>query len=1046
MSAAIVLVVAFAIWWIVLYDQGPKLLEKLKQTEITTEIETDDEFWGSGDISEFESEPEADANEGSVDTNEPNTPTEPKDSEVSKQPTEPNKPAEPNDPMEALNLKDVEMKDIVKKLADWTGKVVIPTDEAMKQKITIYSSEKMPRSQALSMIYAALQSKGFVAERAGNAIFLKPIASAKFGSVPTIPADYPIAAVENKSQVVQKFFKLVNYSPTQMGDIVLPLVGDYGYVSADENTGTLLVIDTVENLIRIDRIIAQFDVPESEQTVTEIYELKYGDPSEIVQLLRMLLGDEQSSASRTGRSPGRTTGRGGRQSSPRRPGSGPTPPSQPVQSKTTGAATSVVVSSSQTPIVLIPEPRRKWIIAKASAEDIKQIGIWIEKLDRAEPVESESETISVTYADVQEVATQIDQALQSMPGTELKPSVLVRPLSQSRQIMIFGRAELREMVKKLIAEIDVPSGQFETRVFKLKHADPEQIKENIDNLFGEIVPGGSASYYYYRYGRQSQSPADTVKVIAFPMMQEVTVIASPENMRKIEEQIKRWDAPIDVNEVKPRIIELKNSDPVQLADLLTTLFSESTERLSFWDMYFGGGQDKKKIVGPLYGQLTFEAVPDTKKIIVISNIPEAYDVVEVLIHDLDKQEMGEVPGIITLNYADPEDLAERLNAMFNEPGTVARIRLSESGLSAYSMDEEDGNQGDSSENSTEQQQTYTPPWNTQRLRTDQMPISNVIGKVRFIPDPRTRAILVLSPPEFMENIKEVVSKLDVPGKQVRIKVIIVEVDHRNLTSLGVQLATNPSAFGTLDENALTSLTALTHLSTHGSLTLVPKEDSPLGVAGTGTVLGATTNVTVLIDFLIKTIDAKILNQQTLWTKDNKEADFFKGQKIAFNTDTSYSETGGRATESIEFQRVGMTLRVRPSITPEKNVDMTINLMISQRTSEIIAEQPVRTEMDTETTLIVRDGEVVMLGGMLFQEDSIIERKLPLLSDLPLLGDLFRHNEIVKANTEILVFITPYVIDEEPGKMLPETIEELENEKRKLENVLRQLNSAVGANR
>ena len=84
MSAAIVLVVAFAIWWIVLYDQGPKLLGKLKQTEIIAESETDDEFWGTDDISEFESEPEADVNESSVDTNEPNTTTEP------------NAPSEPN--------------------------------------------------------------------------------------------------------------------------------------------------------------------------------------------------------------------------------------------------------------------------------------------------------------------------------------------------------------------------------------------------------------------------------------------------------------------------------------------------------------------------------------------------------------------------------------------------------------------------------------------------------------------------------------------------------------------------------------------------------------------------------------------------------------------------------------------------------------------------------------------------------------------------------------------------------------------------------------
>ncbi len=425
--------------------------------------------------------------------------------------------------------------------------------------------------------------------------------------------------------------------------------------------------------------------------------------------------------------------------------------------------------------------------------------------------------------------------------------------------------------------------------------------------------------------------------------------------------------------------------------------------------------------------MTFEAVPDTKKIIVISNIPEAYEVVEELIHDLDKQEMGEVPGIITLNYADPEDLAERLNAMFNEPGTVARIRLSESGLSAYSMNEEDGSQGDSSENSAEQQ-TYTPPWNTQRLRTDEMPISNVIGKVRFIPDPRTKAILVLSPPEFMENIKEVVRELDVPGNQVRIKAVILLVDHKDLTSLGLQLADEGFAPGTLSENSITALTGLNLLETRGSFRFSTDSE-----------------VTILIDFLVKKVNATILNQQTLWTKDNKEADFFRGQKVAFNTDTSYSETGGRVTSGIDFEKVGMTLRIRPSITPEKNVDMTINLMRSQLTSDFINEQPVRTEMDTETTLIVSDGETVMLGGMLFQEDSTIERKIPFFCDLPVLGGLFRHNEIVKANTEILVFITPHVIDRDPSKMLPETIEELENEKQKLENVLRQLNSAVGAN-
>ena len=125
---------------------------------------------------------------------------------------------------------------------------------------------------------------------------------------------------------------------------------------------------------------------------------------------------------------------------------------------------------------------------------------------------------------------------------------------------------------------------------------------------------------------------------------------------------------------------------------------------------------------------------------------------------------------------------------------------------------------------------------------------------------------------------------------------------------------------------------------------------------------------MLIDFLVRELDAKILNQQTLWTKDNEEAQFFKGKRVGFQTRVSISDTGGRATTDFEYEKVGMTLRARPSITPEKNVDMIINVVLSQLTSEEINSQRVRTELDTTTNMIVQDGQTIMLGGMLFQED------------------------------------------------------------------------------
>jgi general secretion pathway protein D len=968
------------------------------------------------------------------DPNDPNAPAEPN------QPTEPNEPSEPIDPnkiMETINLKDVQMKDIIKKLAEWTGKVIIPADDAMNQKITIYSTKELPRTEAIVMIYTALRAKGIVAEHTGNVIELKPLKDIRLGPVPTVQADYALAMIENKKQVVQKFFKLHNYGPSQMAQVVKPLIGDYGYVSADETTGQLLVIDTVENLMRIERIIDQFDVPEAESTVTKIIPVKFGDPSEIVQMLKILLGESEGYSTmrynRFGRS--ERDRRGSESSSSPRP-SGPGGGSPRPSDSSKGEATSVTIESTRGPVVLIPEPRRKWIIAKASAEDMKQLEEWITKLDMEEPVQSEYEIVQLRYADPREIEDSVGDGFRDLPGMEFLPSILIEPLVETKQVIVFGRKDLREIVKKMIEEIDVPPGQFETRHFRLKYADPDQIKANIDELYGEeglqssSRSRGYSPFYnpFSRRGQSSGTSSDVVKTISYITLNQVTVIASPENMIEIAAQIEKWDAPLDVNEVKPRIIELHNTDPVQMADLLSTLFSESSSGrgVSIYDIIFGRStEEKQKIVGPLYGQLTFEAVPGTKKIIIISKIAEAYDVIEQLIRDLDKAEMGEVPKVVTLKYANPEDLAERLNAMFNEAGTTATIQRTDRGLSDYSMDSDSGagSSGQTGQNTTNQGE-YRPWWTTGRQSLDEMPISNVIGRIRFVPDPRTKSILILAPPEFMDNIVQLIDDLDIPGKQVMIKAVIMQIDHSNVTSLGLQLRSGE--FSDIGENVITIENSLNYLEEHGSFTF------------SSDMIG----VNALIDFLVKKTNAKILNQQTLWTKDNEEAMFFKGKRVAFYTTATTSATAGNV-QNFEFQQVGMTLRVRPSITPENNVDMIINVILSQLTADRENEQPVRTEMDTTTNMIVQHAQTLMLGGILFQTDSKVERKIPLLGDVPVAGGLFRHNNIIESNEELIVFITPYVIDK-PDELLPETKAEIDSPLEKLETTREELEAILGS--
>lgn len=921
---------------------------------------------------------------------------------------------EPDEPMESINLNNIEMKNIVQTLGEWTGKPIIPTDdEVMSKRITIYATNKVPRSQALSLILAALKAKGVIAEQSEDKIFLKPIASARLGSVPTLPADEPLAKVTDKSQIVEKYFKLENYSPTKLVSIIAPLIADYGHVTAMEDTGNLAVIDSIENLIRIERIIKQLDVPESEQMVERTFKIEKADPIEVVQVLQLILNTDSRGNSRS-RS------------------SGYRPPQPSAGSK--GAATSVVIEQGEIPIRLIPVPKFNWIIARGSSDVLEQIAAWIEKLDQTETVQSEQTIIQVRFADVREVEETLDNTIRQMPE-EVRAQVIVEPLVQARQLIVFGSEDNRKMIERLVAEIDLPKLDiFTEKTFKLKHADPDQIKENIDGLYGESAMNSRSSYGYNPYSRNSRSSSnqdeDVVKVIAYSTMSTVTVIASEKNMAKIEKQItEEWDIPLDIEKDQYRILTLKNSDPVQMTNLLTKLFSEdssSSGNNNIIRMIFGGRGDaesKQKIVGSLYGMLTFEPVPETKKLIVISKIPEAYDVIEKLINELDSQEKAEVPKVITLNYADAEDLCDQLNAMLNESGTQATLQRSARGLSAIQNDSGGISSSGASAADTGNQ-TITPWWTRARNVTgEEMPTSNLIGQIRFIPVARSKAILVLAPPEYLEDIEKMIEELDQPGMQVMIKVVIMEVNHSNMTSMGVKLTTDNSP---TNENGLSILSMFDYVDDMGAWTM-----------------SAGTNINVLIDLMVKNISAKILNQPTLWTKDNEEAVFIKGKQVAIITGDQDSSNG--ITRSYDYNDVGLTLRLRPNITPEKSVDMTVNLIISQVETEMINEQVAIGNLDTTTHLIINNGQTIMLGGILFQNDSIIKRKMPLLGDIPIVGELFKHTEKQVANDELLCFITPYVIDSERLDAIPaegDSEEQLKQPFQRMEKIKGQMDKAM----
>jgi general secretion pathway protein D len=186
-----------------------------------------------------------------------------------------------------------------------------------------------------------------------------------------------------------------------------------------------------------------------------------------------------------------------------------------------------------------------------------------------------------------------------------------------------------------------------------------------------------------------------------------------------------------------------------------------------------------------------------------------------------------------------------------------------------------------------------------------------------------------------------------------------------MTQLGLKLTNNAKAFDGLGTNTLSALAELVGASTS------------MGSAA----VAYTFNVNAVLDVLKKNVDAKILNQPTLCTKDNEEALFFKGQNIPFNTGSLTDRSNpDSVTSTSDYRDVGVTLRLRPNITPERAVDITLNLEISQPMGDDVTNK-----LNTTTQIIVNDGETIMLGGILYQTENDIRTKVPLLGDIPIVG-------------------------------------------------------------
>lgn len=325
-----------------------------------------------------------------------------------------------------------------------------------------------------------------------------------------------------------------------------------------------------------------------------------------------------------------------------------------------------------------------------------------------------------------------------------------------------------------------------------------------------------------------------------------------------------------------------------------------------------------------------------------------------------------------------------------------------------------------------------------------------IGGADISFDPETRRLIVVTDDKTAEQIKTVVTGLDRPSPQVLIKVIFLEATYNKSSDIGFSggYMHNPNS-------AISSTTATTAGGvTTTTSTFLPPAGS--GIVGQGfgnptiaTIAGAVASgggiysilgndFQATLTAIAKAGKTEILSRPSILARNNQSATISLGQQVPLITNTRFDNFGNQIN-SVSYQSVGVNLSVTPFISSDGNVEMTVTPEISSladrsqwvaisgggTNASILA--PVINSRVATTTVVVPNGQTVVIGGLMENTQNDSESKVPVLGDIPLLGNLFKRKVKDNVKRELMIFLTPTIV-QAPAQLAGVTYDERSNQR------------------
>ena len=604
----------------------------------------------------------------------------------------------------------------------------------------------------------------------------------------------------------------------------------------------------------------------------------------------------------------------------------------------------------------------------------------------------------------------------------------------------------QDRILKIVSSVDAKRLNIPVRTGN----DPTKIA-NTDELITQVVP--------IKFGDASQLKNDLAPLLSpdadfasNASSNALVITDTSANVRRLVQIVSALDTSM-ASSVDVKVFQLKFANATNAAKLINDVFSNldaartsgSTDpnaggnnsgRGSRGGNPGGGGDpggggpggwgrffQQPAAQGKSTGKVTAGADERTNSV-VVTGPTESLTVVASVIKELDSNPAAEETVFVyRLRNAQSANMESVLNSLFNGTATTNRnttsnadtirnARASSSSSSSTGTGGRTGNTstsgfGSSSNTGSSRFGNNTTNNNTSgagRVSSNaSQTAAELEGQVSIIADIDSNSLLVRTSPANYPRVRSILDELDKPVKQVLIKVLLAEVTHEGGTDIGAEL----SALNLRSGVGADGTTPLGQIG--GGNFNIPVT----GANATGLVVQLLeTNFNATIRALETAGKLDVLSRPYILASDNQLASITVGQEVPFITNSRVTDTG-QTLNTIEYRDIGILLDVIPHINPDGLVILDVAPEISTLTSTTvpISEQvnaPVIAKRSAQSRVGVRNGETIVIGGLM--EDRVTESvsKVPLLGDIPLFGELFKRTIKNKTKTELLIFLTPHV--------------------------------------